>query len=426
LTASGVVWPVPSLKMIAQGTRVVLAPPVMVNISLGPLVPAAPTVAFPGPEHDLSSTVKVKAKTGFAHRHGRRSAAVADGERCRHSFAADRVMRLPMVPLSILDLVRVTEQTAAREAMDNARDVAAYAEALGYRRFWVAEHHNMRGIASAATSVVIAHIAAGTNTIRVGAGGIMLPNHSPLVIAEQFGTLATLFGHRIDLGLGRAPGTDPFASLALRRDPSTAEHFPQDVLELQAFLAEPQPGQRVVAVPGAGTNVPLWILGSSTFGARLSAELGLPYAFASHFAPASLDEALLTYRTYFKPSQQLSEPYAMIGVNIIAADTDAQARRLATTQQMSITGIVRNARSLSKPPIDDIETYWTPAEKAEVQQWLAVSVYGSPEKVRGGIERLLERTKADELMIVSDVFDHTERLRSFELIAEAVKTPSRV
>ncbi len=331
-----------------------------------------------------------------------------------------------MVPLSILDLVRVTEQTAARDAMDNARDLAAHAEALGYRRFWVAEHHNMRGIASAATSVVIAHIAAGTNTIRIGAGGIMLPNHSPLVIAEQFGTLATLFGDRIDLGLGRAPGTDPRASRALRRDPSSAEHFPQDVLELQAFLAEPQPGQRVVAVPGAGTNVPLWILGSSTFGARLAAELGLPYAFASHFAPAALDEALLTYRTYFKPSKQLAQPYAMVGVNIIAADTDARARRLATTQQMSITGIVRNARGLSKPPIDDIETYWTPAEKAEVQQWLAVSVYGSPETVRGGIERLLERTKADELMIVSDVFDHTERLRSFELIAEAVKTPSRV
>jgi luciferase family oxidoreductase group 1 len=181
-----------------------------------------------------------------------------------------------------------------------------------------------------------------------------------------------------------------------------------------------------VAVPGSGTNVPLWILGSSTFGARLAAELGLPYAFASHFAPAALDEALLTYRVHFKPSQQLSQPYAMVGVNIIAADTDAQARRLATTQQMSITGIVRNARGLSKPPIDDIEIYWTPAEKAEVQRWLAVSAYGSPETVRGGIERLLERTKADELMIVSDVFDHTERLRSFELIAEAVKTPSRV
>jgi luciferase family oxidoreductase group 1 len=331
-----------------------------------------------------------------------------------------------MIPLSILDLVRVTEQTAAREAMDNARDLAAHAETLGYRRFWVAEHHNMRGIASAATSVLIAHIAAGTNTIRVGSGGIMLPNHSPLVIAEQFGTLATLFGDRIDLGLGRAPGTDQFASRALRRDPSTAGRFPQDVLELQSFLAEPQPGQRVVAVPGAGTNVPLWILGSSTFGARLAAEFGLPYAFASHFAPTSLDEALLTYRTYFKPSQQLSQPYAMVGVNIIAADTDAQARRLATTQQMSITGILRDARDLSKPPIDDIETYWTLAEKAEVQRWLAVSVYGSPETVRGGIERLLERTKADELMIVSDVFDHTERLRSLELIAEAVKTPSRV
>jgi luciferase family oxidoreductase group 1 len=329
-----------------------------------------------------------------------------------------------MTALSILDLVRVTEQTSAREALDNARALAAHAEGLGFRRFWVAEHHNMRGIASAATSLVIAHIAAGTTSIRVGAGGIMLPNHSPLVIAEQFGTLATLFGDRIDLGLGRAPGTDPFASQALRRDPASAEQFPQDVLELQAFLAEPQPGQGVVAVPGAGTNVPLWILGSSTFGARLAAELGLPYAFASHFAPAALDEALRTYRAYFKPSKQLAQPYAMVGVNVIAADTDAQARRLATTQQMAITGIIRNARGLSKPPIDDIESYWTPYEKAEVSRWLACSVYGSPETVRAGVERLLERTQADELMIVSDVFEHTERLKSYELIAGAVKTPA--
>jgi luciferase family oxidoreductase group 1 len=326
-----------------------------------------------------------------------------------------------MATLSILDLVRVTEQTTAREALDNARDVAGHAEALGYQRFWVAEHHNMRGIASAATSVVIAHIAAGTKTIRVGAGGIMLPNHSPLVIAEQFGTLATLFGDRIDLGLGRAPGTDQIASQALRRDPAASEYFPQDVLELQALLGAPQPGQRVVAVPGAGTEVPLWILGSSTFGARLAAELGLPYAFASHFAPDSLDDALRMYRANFKPSKQLAQPHAMVGVNIIAAETDEAARRLATTQQMSSTNMLRNQRGLSKPPIDDIETYWTPLEKVQVLRKLAVSIVGSPDTVNAGIESLVNRTMADELMIVSDIFDHTARLRSFELIAAAAR-----
>ena len=280
----------------------------------------------------------------------------------------------------------------------------------------------MRGIASAATSVVIAHIAGGTNAIRVGAGGIMLPNHSPLVIAEQFGTLATLFDGRIDLGLGRAPGTDPFAMRALRRDASSSEFFPQDVLELQALLADPEPGAHVVAVPGAGTHVPLWILGSSTFGARLAAELGLPYAFASHFAPDALDDALATYRSYFKPSQQLTHPYAMVGVNIIAADSDAEARRLWTTQQMSFTGIFRNARGLGKAPIDDIETYWSPMEKAQVSRMMACSVIGSPETVRDGVTKLVERTGADELMIVSDVFDHPTRRRSYALIVEAVRS----
>ncbi|MFN2462156.1 MAG: LLM class flavin-dependent oxidoreductase [Candidatus Velthaea sp.] len=327
-----------------------------------------------------------------------------------------------MIPISILDLVRITERTDARQALDNARDVAAHAEAFGYRRFWVAEHHNIRGIASAATSIVIAHVAAGTKTIRVGAGGIMLPNHSPLVIAEQFGTLATLFGDRIDLGLGRAPGTDQLAMRALRRHPATAERFPQDVLELQAFVAEPEPGQAVVAVPGAGTNVPLWILGSSTFGARLAAELGLPYAFASHFAPDDLDEALATYRAFFKPSPQLERPYAMVGVNVIAAETDVEARRLATTQQMSFADIARNARGLSKPPIDDIETYWTPLEKTQAQRMLACSIIGSPQTVRDGIDRFIQRTQADELMIVSDVFDHATRLASLERIAAAART----
>lgn len=323
-----------------------------------------------------------------------------------------------MAALSILELVRVTEETDARGALDNARDLAAHAEEWGYRRIWVAEHHNMIGIASAATSVVLAHLAAGTKTIRVGAGGIMLPNHSPYVIAEQFGTLARLFPDRIDLGLGRAPGTDQMTLRALRRSPESADQFPQDVLELQAFLAPAGPNQRIQAVPAAGTEVPLWILGSSNFGAMLAAELGLPYAFASHFAPELLLQALQIYRTRFKPSEQLSQPYAMVGVNVIAAETDAEARRLATTQQMSFTDMFRGTRGLSQPPIDDIETYWSPMEKAQAQQMLARSIIGSPETVRAGLEKLIEETGADELMIVSDVYDHSARLQSFEMIAE--------
>jgi luciferase family oxidoreductase group 1 len=322
-----------------------------------------------------------------------------------------------MVALSILDLVRITEGTDARGALDNARDLARHAESRGYRRIWVAEHHNMPGIASAATSLVIAHIAAGSRSIRVGAGGIMLPNHSPLVIAEQFGTLARLFPGRIDLGLGRAPGTDPLTLRALRRSPESAEYFPQDVLELQAYFAPAEAGQRIQAVPAAGTEVPLWILGSSTFGAMLAAELGLPYAFASHFAPDQLLSALQVYRTRFKPSEQLDRPYAMVGVNIIAADTDEEARRLATTQQMSFTDLFRGARGLSRPPIDDIESYWSPTEKAQAMRMLARSIIGSPQTVREGIDALVAETGADELIVVSDVYDNPARLRSFELIA---------
>ena len=324
-----------------------------------------------------------------------------------------------MTALSILELVRVTEETDARAALDNARDLAAYAEEWGYGRIWVAEHHNMPGIASAATSIVLAHIAAGTKKIRVGAGGIMLPNHAPYVIAEQFGTLARLFPDRIDLGLGRAPGTDQMTLRALRRAPENAENFPQDVLELQAFLAPDGPNQRIQAVPAAGTEVPLWILGSSNFGAMLAAELGLPYGFASHFAPDMLLPALQIYRSRFKASEQLDRPYAMVGVNIVAAETDAEARRLATTQQMSFADIFRGARGLSKPPIDDIETYWSPTEKAQAGRMLARSIVGSPDTVCKGIAALLEETVADELIVVSDVYDHALRLRSFELIAEA-------
>lgn len=324
-----------------------------------------------------------------------------------------------MTPLSILELVRVTEGTDARGALDNARDLAAHAERWGYGRIWVAEHHNMPGIASAATSIVLAHIASGTSSIRVGAGGIMLPNHAPYVVAEQFGTLARLFPGRIDLGLGRAPGTDQLTLRALRRSPEAADTFPQDVLELQAFLAPAEPGQRIVAVPAAGTEVPLWILGSSEFGAMLAAELGLPYAFASHFAPDLLLPALRLYRSRFKPSAQLARPYAMVGVNAIAAESDREARRLATTQRMSFTDMFRGTRGLSQPPIDDIESYWSPMEKAQVMRMLARSIVGAPDTVRAGLEALAEETAADELIVVSDVYDHGARLRSFELIAAA-------
>ncbi|MDQ0504776.1 LLM class flavin-dependent oxidoreductase [Xanthobacter agilis] len=322
-----------------------------------------------------------------------------------------------MTAFSILDLVRVTVDGDARAALDNARDLATHAERWGYRRFWVAEHHNMPGIASAATAVVIGHIAAGTSTLRVGAGGIMLPNHSPMVVAEQFGTLARLFPGRIDLGLGRAPGTDQATFRALRRTYADAERFPQDVLELQAYFQPVQPGQTLQAVPAAGVEVPLWILGSSTFGAHLAAELGLPYAFASHFAPDQLMEALHVYRGRFKPSAALQRPHAMAGINVIAADSDADARRLATTQQMSFTNIFRGARGLSLPPIDDIETYWSPAEKAQAQRMLARSVVGGPDTVRAGLSAFIEETGVDEVMVVSDIFDPILRLRSFELIA---------
>ncbi len=323
-----------------------------------------------------------------------------------------------MVNLSILELGRVRQGFDRRQALDDARELARHAEGWGYERLWVAEHHNMAGVTTAATSIVIAHIAAGTKTLRVGAGGVMLPNHAPYVIAEQFGTLATLFPGRIDLGLGRAPGTDQLTLRALRRDPSASDTFPQDVLELQAYLAPARPGQRIEAVPGSGTQVPLWILGSSTFGAQLAAKLGLPYGFASHFAPQSLDQAMSLYRQHFMPSPQLERSYALAGVNIIAAETDAEARRLATSQQMSFAEFFRGVRRLTQPPIDDIETFWTPQEKAQAGHMLACSIIGGPETVRAGLRKFVERTRADELMVVSDIYDFDKRLRSFEIIAE--------
>src|SRR5690554_2694436 len=330
-----------------------------------------------------------------------------------------------MTEFSILELARVTVETDAGAALNNARDMAAHAEQWGYERVWVAEHHNMEGIASAATSIVIAHIAGGTKSIRVGAGGIMLPNHAPYIIAEQFGTLARLYPGRIDLGLGRAPGTDQVTVRAMRRAPNASDQFPQDVMELQAYFAPAQPNQRIIAVPAAGTNVPLWILGSSNFGATLAAEVGLPYAFASHFAPDMLMPALEIYRSRFKPSEQLAQPYAVAGINIIAADTDAEAVRLATTQQMSFADLFGGRRGLSKPPIDDIDTYWSAREKAQAMHMLKHSVFGSVDTVRTGLQSFIADTGVDEVMIVSDVYEHQARLRSLELTAEAMK-PQRL
>ena len=324
-----------------------------------------------------------------------------------------------MPRLSILELGRVREGGDRRTALDEARELARNAENWGYERFWIAEHHNMPAVTTAATSLVIAHVAAGTSRIRVGAGGIMLPNHAPYIIAEQFGTLATLFPGRIDLGLGRAPGTDQVTVRALRRDPASADRFPQDVLELQAWLAPVRPGQRVEAVPGSGTEVPPWILGSSLFGAQLAAELGLPYGFASHFAPQMLEQALAVYRERFKPSAQLDKPYVLAGVNVIAAPTDEEARFLATSQQMSFADMFRGQRNLTQPPIEDIESYWTPMEKAQASKMLRESIIGGPETVREGLREFGERTGADELMVVSDLYDFGARLRSFEMIAAA-------
>lgn len=320
------------------------------------------------------------------------------------------------IPFSLLDLVFINKDSNAKTAYENSIRFAKKADELNYKRLWIAEHHNMPAIASAATSVVIGLLASQTKRIRVGAGGIMLPNHSPLVIAEQFGTLETLYPGRIDLGLGRAPGTDQRTIRALRREQMGGHNFPQDVIELQNYFSKEADSNAIKAVPGAGLEIPLWILGSSTFGAQLAAELGLPYAFASHFAPSSRDEALEIYKRYFKPSKQLAKPYAMVGVNVIAAETDEEARVLFTSIQQSFTNMARGTRTSFPPPIADIETYWTPAEKAMASQMLSCSVVGSRETVRAGLEALAEQTKADELMIVCNVFDIEARLKSLEII----------
>ena len=327
-----------------------------------------------------------------------------------------------MIPLSILDLAPVTVGSTPAQTFANTLDLARNAERLGYRRFWLAEHHNMPGIASAATAVLIGHVAGGTSSIRVGAGGIMLPNHAPLQVAEQFGTLGALYPGRIDLGLGRAPGTDQAATRALRRYYQGAEEFPADVVELLRYFEPAQEGQAVQAVPGAGIEVEAWILGSSLFGAQLAAALGLPYAFASHFAPAALDDALAVYRRTFKPSARLDKPHVMLALNVVAADTDAEARRLFTTQQQAFVNLRRGRPGLVPPPLasaEAMDAYCTPAERAGVDAALACAVVGSPDTVRTGLRAFVERYQPDELMLTANVFDHASRLKSFELAAAA-------
>jgi len=323
-----------------------------------------------------------------------------------------------MIPFSVLDLSPIAKGSTASDALRNSLELAQHAEKLGYKRYWLAEHHNMPGIASAATSVVIGHVAGGTKTIRVGSGGIMLPNHSPLVIAEQFGTLASLFPGRIDLGLGRAPGTDPFTTRALRRaGTAAADTFPDDVLDLQKYFGEIEEGQRVRAIPGAGTHVPIWLLGSSTFSAQLAAAMGLPFAFASHFAPADLMAALRLYRNLFKPSAQLEKPYAMVAVNVIAAETDEEAKFQFTSLQQSFTLLRRGTPGKVPPPIADIDAFWNPMEKAMASEILLFSVVGSPGTVDRGLRKIIDLAQADELILAAHLYDHKARLKSIEIAA---------
>src|SRR5580692_3474344 len=327
------------------------------------------------------------------------------------------------IPFSVLDLSPITRGDAGR-SLRNSLDLAQHAERWGFRRYWLAEHHSMPGIASAATSVVIGHVAAGTSAIRVGSGGIMLPNHSPLVIAEQFGTLESLFPGRIDLGLGRAPGSDQTTARALRRNLDTdPDQFPHDVIELLQYFAPAAPDQRVIAVPGAGLKVPLWILGSSLFGAQVAAALGLPFAFASHFAPAMMMQALEIYRARFQPSQQLDRPYVMLGFNVFAADSDAQARFLSTSMQQAFVNLRSGRPTQLPPPMGDYENQLPPAAKAMLADVLSCSAIGAPNTVRNALAAFIERTRADELMITAQIFDHAARLHSYEIAADVRKSP---
>lgn len=321
--------------------------------------------------------------------------------------------------LSVLDLSPITEGSTAATALRNTLDLAQHAERWGYQRFWVAEHHNMKGIASAATAVVIGHVAGGTSTIRVGSGGVMLPNHAPLVIAEQFGTLASLFPGRIDLGLGRAPGTDQYTAYALRRNlAGNVDDFPRDVVEVRDYFLEATPSQRVRAVPGAGLEVPLWILGSSLYGAQLAAALGLPYAFASHFAPAAMMQAIEIYRSRFEPSDQLDQPFVMLGFNVCAADTDEEAQLLRTSAQQSFVRLRRGTPGQLPPPLAGFEATLSSAERRMLDEVASCSAVGGPETVRRGLEAFVAKTGADELIVVSSIFDHGARLRSFEIAAQ--------
>ena len=325
-----------------------------------------------------------------------------------------------MTSLSVLDLAPIAEGSDAATALKCALDLAQHAERWGYRRYWLAEHHNMDGLACSATAVLVGHIAGGTRTIRVGSGGIMLPNHAPLVVAEAFGTLAELYPERIDLGLGRAPGTDQITMRALRRDrPETEADFPREISELQQLLGPRQPGQRVIAVPGTGTEVPIWLLGSSLFSARLAAERGLPYAFASHFAPAMLLQAITVYRSNFRPSAKLAKPYVIIGVPLIAAVTDDEAEYLASSTYQRILGILTGDRRCLPPPVANYMNSLQPHERSAINDFLAAGVIGGPERVREGLIALIEATAADELMFVCDIFDPALRLRSLDIAAAA-------
>ncbi len=324
-----------------------------------------------------------------------------------------------MIPLSVLDLSPIVEGGDASDSLRNSLDLAQHVETWGFKRYWLAEHHGMTGIASAATSVVIGHIAAGTSTMRVGAGGIMLPNHSPLVIAEQFGTLESLFPGRIDLGLGRAPGTDQVTAQALRRDlNSSSERFPQDVMELIAYLAPPQPGQRVRAVPGAGAKVPVWILGSSLFGAQLAAELGLPYSFASHFAPGQMLDAINIYRDRFKPSPHLDKPYVMLGFSVFAADIEEDAQLLASSWQQAMMALRTGRPGKLPPPVAGFLESLNPMQRSIVQDSITCAAIGNPEQVREQLDAFIKQTGADELIITSQSYHHVARLRSYEILAE--------
>ena len=324
-----------------------------------------------------------------------------------------------MIPFSILDLSPIARGSTATIAFANSRDLAQHAERWGYQRYWLAEHHNMTGVASAATSLVIAHVAAGTQTIRVGAGGIMLPNHAPLIIAEQFGTLEALYPGRIDLGIGRAPETDQQTARALRRNLSgSIDSFSDDVQELRAYFQPSQPGQAVRAAPGAGLNVPVWLLGSSLFSAQLAAKLGLPFAFASHFAPDYLLPALKYYRQYFQPSVVLQKPYAMVGAAVFAAESDSEAKFLFSSAQMQFLNLLRGTPGELNPPIDNIEQLWSPQEKNHIAHTLTYSFVGSPATIKNELKTLIKDTQADELIVTAQIYDHAARLRSYELLAE--------